>query len=39
LNRHRPMGDDTIPLPIFRDMTNLFPVHHEPPEVDRNWEG
>jgi PST family polysaccharide transporter len=38
LNRQSPM-DDTIPLPFFRDMTSLFPVHHEPPEVDRNWGG
>jgi O-antigen/teichoic acid export membrane protein len=38
-NRQRPMDDDTIPLPVFRDMTSLFPVHHEPPEVDRNWGG
>jgi O-antigen/teichoic acid export membrane protein len=35
----RPMDEDTIPLPFFRDMTSMFPVHHEPPEVDRNWGG
>ena len=38
-NRQRPMDDDTIPLPYFRDMTSLFPVYYEPPEVDRNWGG
>ena len=39
LRRRHPMDDDTIPLPVFRDMTSLFPVQQEPPEVDRNWGG
>jgi O-antigen/teichoic acid export membrane protein len=32
-------AEDTMPLPFFRDMTNMFPVHQEPTEVDRNWGG